>query len=81
VPHAVLPADGVGGTLVLDPGNAPSERGTLVYLDAGDDIDGALGRVGELGGTALSPVIDLGDQGRMALLLDTEGNRIALHAS
>jgi predicted enzyme related to lactoylglutathione lyase len=53
----------------------------LVYLDAGDDIDGALGRVGELGGTALSPVIDLGDQGRMALLLDTEGNRIALHAS
>jgi uncharacterized protein len=81
VPHAVFPADGVGGTLVLDPNNQPSVSGHLVYLNAGDDIDGALTRVTALGGTALTPVIDLGDQGRMALLLDTEGNRVALHAA
>jgi uncharacterized protein len=81
VPHAVFPSDGVGGTLVLDPSNEPSPTGHLVYLNAGDDIEGALSRVPVHGGTALTPVIDLGDQGRMVLLIDTEGNRVALHAA
>ncbi|HWM34792.1 MAG TPA: VOC family protein [Pseudolysinimonas sp.] len=81
VPHAVFPSAGVGGALVLDPDNRPSATGSLIYLDAGAGLDASVARVPELGGEPLTPIVDLGEQGRMAVLLDTEGNRVAVHSA
>lgn len=59
----------------------PSMDGTLIYLNADNDIDGMLEKVTSAGGEILTPKTKLGDQfGFIAVFLDTEGNRIALHA-
>ena len=44
---AILPYEngGVGGALIKGEHLAPSAQGTIVYLDAGDDLAGALHRV------------------------------------
>jgi predicted enzyme related to lactoylglutathione lyase len=59
----------------------PSKDGTLIYLNANNDIPGMLEKVKSAGGEILTPKTKLGDRfGFMAVFLDTEGNRIALHA-
>jgi predicted enzyme related to lactoylglutathione lyase len=80
---AILPYEkgGVGGALIAGENFVPSNQGAIVYLDAGDDLDGAIARVEEAGGkvvlgrTLVSPEI-----GSIAHFLDTEGNRLALHS-
>ncbi|MCJ0765472.1 VOC family protein [Variovorax terrae] len=82
---AVFPADGeeaVRGALQAGPGAArPGEGGTLGYLNAGPSIDAVLARVQPAGGrihtpkTALPPGL-----GFFAHIIDTEGNRVGLHA-
>ena len=37
--------DGVGGAIVKTDGYAPAESGTVVYLQCGQDLSAALGRV------------------------------------
>ena len=69
----------VGGSLVADPKRAPSATGSLVYLDA-PDLDDALVRAKKAGGTIEMPKTDIGDPGHIAIVIDTEGNRIGLHA-
>lgn len=82
--YAFFPAEletgGVGGGLTQGPGHVPSQTGTLVYLNAGDDLAGPLGRVQQAGGQILVPKTSLGPNGFMAQFLDTEGNRVALHS-
>ena len=59
----------------------PSKDGTLIYLDADGDIDGMLGKIKSAGGEILTPKTKLSDEfGFIAVFVDTEGNRIALHA-
>ena len=59
----------------------PSKDGTLIYLNADNDIPGMLEKVKAGGGELLTPKTKLSDQfGFIAVFLDTEGNRIALHA-
>lgn len=60
----------------------PSADGTLVYFTAhSGDLNNELGRVEAAGGKILEPKkLITEDIGYMALLLDTEGNRIALHS-
>ena len=59
----------------------PSKNGTLIYLNADNNIAGMLKKVISAGGEILTPKTKLGDQfGFVAVFLDTEGNRIALHA-
>lgn len=73
--------EGVGGALVYGESYEPSAKGSMVYLNAGNDLNDMLGRVEKAGGkilinkTLISPEI-----GYMALLLDSEGNRVALHS-
>lgn len=80
---AVLPykEGGVGGALVRSDKLAPSAQGTVVYLDAGDDLDGALERVQAAGGKVVMGRTHLSDAiGSIAFFVDTEGNRVGLHS-
>jgi predicted enzyme related to lactoylglutathione lyase len=69
----------VGGALVLDAKKKPSKEGTTVYLPV-DDVDAAVARAKKAGAAVIAPKIDIGDMGIIALLVDTEGNQIGLHA-
>jgi len=54
--------------------------GILIYLNADNDIAGMLKKAKAGGGEILTPKTKLSDQfGFIAVFLDTEGNRIALH--
>jgi hypothetical protein len=62
-------------------GHAPSETGTVIYLDANPKLDDALTRVAEAGGRVVLAKTALpGDMGYFAHVIDTEGNRVGLHA-
>lgn len=78
---AYFPADdGVGGALIAGPGCYPSDTGSLIYLNAGNDLDGVLGRVELAGGRVIMPrTLINAASGSFALFLDSEGNRLALH--
>lgn len=78
---AYFPADkGIGGALIYGPGCVPSDTGTLVYLNAGNDMDGILGRVDLAGGRVIMPKTLISEEaGWFALFIDSEGNRVALH--
>jgi predicted enzyme related to lactoylglutathione lyase len=81
---AVLPYQngGVGGALMVGEQLTPSTQGTVVYLGAGDDLDGALARVAAAGGKVVSEKIHLSDSiGSIAFFIDTEGNRVGLHST
>jgi predicted enzyme related to lactoylglutathione lyase len=78
---AMLPSEnGVGGALVEGEGYTPQAEGTLVYLNAGDDLAGPLSKVEAAGGQVLVPKTDIGENGFFAYILDTEGNRVGLHS-
>lgn len=78
---AYFPADqGIGGALIQGPGCYPSDTGTLIYLNAGNDLDGILGRVELAGGRVIMLKTLINDAaGCFALFIDSEGNRVALH--
>jgi hypothetical protein len=78
---AMFPAeDGVGGGVVQGEGYMPSAEGTVVYLNAGDDLNVVLSRVEAAGGQALMPKTSIGENGYMAFFIDSEGNKVGLHS-
>ena len=77
------PMKGVGGTLVDSGGfHKPSAtNGPLIYLNGNPDVEIVLGRVEAAGGKITVPKTQISEEyGYMAVFLDTEGNRIALHS-
>lgn len=74
-------ARGASGSLVQNPlFYKPSANGTLVYFSS-PGIDYEMRKVEEAGGVLLQEkTLIREDIGYMALFLDTEGNRIALHS-
>ncbi len=81
--YGMLPSDmqnGVGGGLVQGEGFVPSDKGTLVYLNGGDDLSSPLSRVEQAGGKIIVPKTSIGQNGFMAQFIDTEGNKVALHS-
>jgi len=81
--YGMLPSDmekGVGGGLVQGEGFEPSDKGTIVYLNGGDDLSGSLSRVEQAGGKIVMPKTSIGQNGFMAIFIDTEGNKVALHS-
>ena len=72
--------NGVGGGLVEAEGQNPSTDGCTIYLNGGEDLSHALGKVENAGGKILMPKTHIGENGYIAQFLDTEGNRIALHS-
>ena len=72
---------GVGGCVIRGEGFTPGASGTIVYLAAGPRLDDALGRVERAGGHVVLQKTALpGDMGCFAHILDSEGNRVGLHA-
>lgn len=73
---------GASGSLVKHETYIPSNtEGTLVYFSC-KDVATELGRVEDAGGTITKPKTEIGGgHGFMALVEDTEGNRIALHSN
>jgi uncharacterized protein len=72
----------VQGALMFSPESQPSTSGTLVYLNAAPSIDAWLGRVQANGGSVAMPKFELPDgHGHIALIIDTEGNRVGLHTA
>jgi uncharacterized protein len=79
---AMFPAeDGVSGAVVQGEGYVPSEEGALIFLNAGELLQPVVDRVEAAGGRVLLPRMDMGDWGVAAFIVDTEGNRVALHAT
>lgn len=71
----------VGGALVHGSDSAPSENGTMVYLNGGDDLAPMLARVVPAGGKVVVPKTDIGNNfGFFAQFVDTEGNKVGLHS-
>jgi len=70
----------VHGALVQGDTYNPSEAGTLVYFNGGEDLATPLSRVESAGGKILKEKFEIGEHGFMALFQDTEGNRMALHS-
>jgi predicted enzyme related to lactoylglutathione lyase len=70
----------VGGGLVEGEGFEPSDKGSVIYLNGGDDLAVPLSRVEKAGGKVVLPKTSIGANGFMAHIIDTEGNRIALHS-
>jgi predicted enzyme related to lactoylglutathione lyase len=70
---------GSTGSLVKAEGYKPSLDGVLIYFTA-PDINATLARTKEKGGTVLLEKTDIGEYGFIAMIQDTEGNRIGLHS-
>lgn len=73
---------GVSGALTLAPDfYQPQDNGTLVYLNANPDVQLVLDRIEAAGGKIVVPKTQISPEiGYMAVFIDTEGNRVALHA-
>lgn len=75
--------EGVGGALVDSGGfHKPSATdGPLIYLNGNPDLQRVLDKVEAAGGTIMVPKMEITPEyGHMAVILDTEGNRIGLHS-
>jgi uncharacterized protein len=70
----------IGGALVKASDNEPASKGTVVYFSS-EDVTTEASRVEAAGGKLLFPKTSIGDFGFIAHFLDTEGNRIGLHAN
>ncbi len=72
--------NGVGGCVTYGNGNQPNASGALVYLNGGEDLATPLSKVEAAGGSVVMPKTSIGENGFMAIFMDTEGNRVALHS-
>jgi predicted enzyme related to lactoylglutathione lyase len=77
------PMSGVGGAIVNSAGfHKPSATdGPLIYLNGNPDVQIILDKVEAAGGKITVPKTQISPEyGYMAVFIDTEGNRIALHS-
>jgi uncharacterized protein len=72
----------VGGAIVYNPAlYTPSEKGALIYLNCQPDLQPVLDRVEGSGGKISVAKTAIGNNlGFMAIITDSEGNRVALHS-
>ncbi len=74
---------GVGGSLVynVDFYKPSLTDGSLIYFNANPDVQNILDKVENAGGKILVPKTQISPEyGFMAMIHDTEGNRIAFHS-
>lgn len=79
----VLPHGNSGGALIENPSyyKPSSTHGPLLYLDGGDDLLNVSNKVEAAGGKIEIAKRQISaEHGYMAIIIDTEGNRIALHS-
>ena len=84
-PYAYLPSDmeqgAFGGAIGFGENFIPSNNGTTIYLDGGSDLSVPLNRVESAGGKVILPKTAIGNNGFIALFLDSEGNKIGFHSA
>jgi uncharacterized protein len=73
--------NGIGGAVICGEGGVPSDKGPLVYLNGGRNLDMILERIKPAGGRVLLEKTLINKAvGYFALFIDTEGNKLALHS-
>jgi len=70
----------VSGCLYVKEDEKPSATGLLIYLNADGRLDEAVTAVEPNGGKVLAARHQIGPYGFRAIILDSEGNRVALHS-
>jgi predicted enzyme related to lactoylglutathione lyase len=71
----------VSGIIIEAEGSVPSADGTVIYFNAGDDLQSSLEKVKENGGEIIVPKTEHADEsGFFAIIHDTEGNRVGLNS-
>lgn len=71
----------VGGAICHGNGYTPSQLGALIYLNCQPDLQLVLNSVEQAGGRIIQQKASINAElGFMAMITDTEGNRIALHS-
>ena len=80
---AFFPAErgSVSGHLFQADGYEPSDKGPLLYLNGGDDLQIMLDKVEGAGGKIVAPKRQVTPEiGYVAEFIDSEGNKVALHS-
>jgi predicted enzyme related to lactoylglutathione lyase len=75
--------NGIGGAISKAEGfyQPSATDGTLVYLNANPDVQNVLDKIEAAGGKIIVPKTQISPEyGYMAVFVDTEGNRVALHS-
>ena len=87
IPHQmrIFPTDNstsINGAICYNPDfYKPSDTGTLVYLNASPDIQKVLDKIKDAGGKIVVPKLLISpEHGHIAVFIDSEGNRVGLHA-
>lgn len=79
-PNVIQATSGrITGVLTKTDRNTPSDRGTVVYINASPDIQLVLDKVNQSGGKIVLPRTKM-PAGFIAVIIDTEGNKVGLHA-
>ena len=82
IPHAIFPTDkakdSVSGSLVKDDKRKPNPEGTLLYLNVEGKLDACLQRTPGVGGSVVLPRTGIGEHGFIAIVRDTEGNKLCV---
>ncbi len=77
LPHA---GNSVSACLCVGGENKPSKHGPLVYLNVSGRLDAAVKAAKTKGGKLVQKKHPIGPYGFKAVILDSEGNQIALHS-
>ncbi|MGE5457668.1 MAG: VOC family protein [Methanococcaceae archaeon] len=78
---AEMGSDKVTGALVKSEMHKPSVDGPIIYLNANPSIQAVIDRIEKEGGKIIFPKTEISPEiGYMAFFIDSEGNRIGLHA-
>lgn len=71
----------VSGALVQSNMHKPSQDGCTIYLNANPNIQFVIDRIEKAGGKLIMPKTQISPEiGYMAFFIDTEGNKMAVHA-
>lgn len=84
-PHAMAvfphPESAASGCIIQGQGYRPGIDGPVTYINADPSLDAVLARVVSAGGAIAQPRTELPEGlGCFAHIIDTEGNRVGLHA-
>jgi predicted enzyme related to lactoylglutathione lyase len=77
------PMTGIGGAITKAEGfyKPSATDGPLIYLNANPDVQLILDKIEAAGGKIVVPKTQISpEHGYMAVFMDTEGNRVALHS-
>jgi predicted enzyme related to lactoylglutathione lyase len=81
LPDTIMALSGtVSGALVKSERVKPGNHGPLIYLNASPSVQEVATRVDDAGGKILQSPIQI-PAGHIAIIVDTEGNKIGLHSA